>query len=52
MEEELKAMGHTRIRGFGASLKANALRRIVAEDGSVSWESARDPRVEPKLAYE
>lgn len=52
MEETLKALGHTRIRSFGASLKANALRRIVADDGSISWEVARDPRVEPKLSYE
>ena len=52
MEETLKALGHTRIRGFGASLKANALRRVTGADGTVSWEVARDPRVEPKLSYE
>ncbi len=52
MEETLKALGHTRIRGFGASLKANALRRIENANGAVNWEVARDPRVEDKLSYE
>lgn len=52
MEETLKALGHTRIRSFGASLKANALRRVIAPDGSVRWEVARDPRIEPKLSYQ
>ncbi|MEM7689484.1 MAG: gamma-glutamyltransferase [Pseudomonadota bacterium] len=52
MEATLKALGHERIRGFGAPLKANALRRVTGEDGSVTWEVARDPRVEPKLSYE
>ncbi|MEL6540475.1 MAG: gamma-glutamyltransferase [Pseudomonadota bacterium] len=52
MEETLKSLGHTRIRSFGAPLKANALRRVIAADGTVSWEAARDPRVEPKLSYE
>ena len=52
MEETLKALGHSRIRGFGASLKANALRRVTDENGKVSWEVARDPRVEAKLSYE
>jgi len=52
MEEQLKALGHTNIRSFGAPLKANALRRITNDTGEVSWEVARDPRVEPKLTYE
>ena len=52
MEEDLKALGHAQIRGFGAPLKANALRRVTAADGTVTWEAARDPRVEPKLVYE
>jgi len=52
MEETLKALGHTQIRGFGAPLKANALRRVTDADGQISWEVARDPRVEPKLSYE
>ena len=52
MEETFKALGHTQIRGFGAPLKANALRRIVGADGKISWEVARDPRLEPMLAYE
>lgn len=52
MEEALKALGHSRIRGFGAPLKANALRRVTSEAGVVTWEVARDPRIEPKLAYE
>jgi gamma-glutamyltranspeptidase/glutathione hydrolase len=52
MEDALKAIGHTNIRSFGAPLKANALRRVTAPDGSVSWEAARDPRVEPRLSYE
>lgn len=52
MEDALKALGHTNIRAFGAPLKANALKRIVEPDGSVSWEVARDPRIEPLLAYE
>ncbi|MEE4288729.1 MAG: gamma-glutamyltransferase [Erythrobacter sp.] len=52
MEDALKAIGHINIRSFGAPLKANALRRVTAPDGSVSWEAARDPRVEPKLSYE
>ncbi len=52
MEEQLKALGHTNIRSFGAPLKANALRRVTAADGTVGWEAARDPRVEPKLVYE
>ncbi|MEL6485722.1 MAG: gamma-glutamyltransferase [Pseudomonadota bacterium] len=52
MEEDLKALGHKQIRGFGASLKANALRRVTDENGAVTWEVARDPRIEPKLAYE
>jgi len=52
LEETLKSLGHTRIRSFGAPLKANALRRVTAADGTVSWEAARDPRVEPKLSYE
>ena len=52
MEAQLKALGHEQIRSFGASLKANALRRVTGENGEVSWEVARDPRIEPKLAYE
>jgi len=52
MEETLKALGHTQIRGFGAPLKANALRRVTDANGQISWEVARDPRVEPKLSYE
>ena len=52
MEDDLKALGHTQIRAFGAPLKANALRRVTDADGTVSWEVARDPRIEPKLAYE
>ncbi len=51
MEDALKALGHTQIRSFGAPLKANALRRVVGPDGKVSWEVARDPRLEPMLAY-
>ncbi|MEE4205176.1 MAG: gamma-glutamyltransferase [Erythrobacter sp.] len=47
MTEALKALGHEQIRSFSPSLKANALRRTA--DG---WESARDPRIEPKLGYE
>jgi gamma-glutamyltranspeptidase/glutathione hydrolase len=47
MTEQLQALGHEKIRGFSPSLKANALRRTP--DG---WESARDPRIEPKLGYE
>jgi len=47
MTEQLKALGHEQIRSFAPSLKANALRRTG--DG---WESARDPRIEPKLGYE
>ncbi|MEM9085653.1 MAG: gamma-glutamyltransferase [Pseudomonadota bacterium] len=52
MEDEFKALGHTRIRGAGLPLKANALRRVTDETGAVTWEVARDPRIEPKLAYE
>ncbi|MEO0589919.1 MAG: gamma-glutamyltransferase [Pseudomonadota bacterium] len=52
MEEDLKALGHEQIRGFGASLKANALLRLRDESGAITWEVARDPRIEPKLAYE
>ena len=51
-EDTLIELGHTRIRSFGASLKANALRRVTAPDGTISWEVARDPRIEPKLSYE
>ncbi|MEO1489356.1 MAG: gamma-glutamyltransferase family protein, partial [Pseudomonadota bacterium] len=52
MQDEFKALGHEQIRGIQAPVKANALLRIVREDGTVSWEVARDPRIEPKLAYE
>ena len=52
MEADFKALGHTNIRGFGAPLKANALRRVIEANGAISWEVARDPRVEPKLVYE
>jgi len=52
MEEAFTALGHTNIRAFGAPLKSNALKRMVGPDGSVSWEVARDPRIEPLLAYE
>jgi gamma-glutamyltranspeptidase/glutathione hydrolase len=52
MEDQLKALGHTQIRSFGAPLKANALLRKTDANGTVSWEAARDPRVEPKLVYE
>ncbi|MDY7096830.1 MAG: gamma-glutamyltransferase [Pseudomonadota bacterium] len=52
MEDALKAIGHTNIRGFGAPLKSNALRRVKAADGSITWEVARDPRIEPNLSYE
>ncbi|MEM1195354.1 MAG: gamma-glutamyltransferase [Pseudomonadota bacterium] len=52
MEDDLKGLGHTQIRAFTPPLKANALRRITSETGSVTWEVARDPRIEPKLAYE
>jgi len=47
MIPQLEALGHDSIRTFSPSLKANALRRTP--DG---WESARDPRIEPKLGYE
>ncbi|QIQ87441.1 gamma-glutamyltransferase [Erythrobacter sp.] len=47
MTEALKAMGHEQVRSFSPSLKANALRRTPQ-----GWESARDPRIEPKLGYE
>lgn len=47
MRDELTARGHSQIRAFGPSLKANALRRTPQ-----GWEVARDPRIEPKLAYE
>ncbi|NBC88606.1 MAG: gamma-glutamyltransferase, partial [Alphaproteobacteria bacterium] len=47
MTQELEALGHEQIRTFSPSLKANALRRTPG-----GWESARDPRIEPKLAYE
>ncbi|MEO0462540.1 MAG: gamma-glutamyltransferase [Pseudomonadota bacterium] len=52
MEEALKKRGHAQIRGISARGKVNALRRIEGADGSVDWEVARDPRVEPMLAYE
>ena len=52
MQDEFKALGHTRIRGAGLPLKSNALRRVTDETGAVTWEVARDPRIEPKLAYE
>ena len=52
MEDEFKALGHTRIRGAGLPLKSTALRRVTDETGAVTWEVARDPRIEPKLAYE
>jgi gamma-glutamyltranspeptidase/glutathione hydrolase len=52
MEEALKALGHTQIRAFGAPLKANALGLVEAADGTIRWEAARDPRIEPMLAYE
>ena len=48
MQEELKARGHTNLRAFSAPLKANALLRRA----NGTWESARDPRTEPKLGYE
>ena len=47
MTDALKDLGHDEIRSFSPSLKANALRRTVE-----GWESARDPRIEPKLGYE
>ncbi len=52
LEDEFKALGHTRIRGAGLPLKSNALRRVTDQSGSITWEVARDPRIEPKLAYE
>lgn len=48
MQEDFKARGHANMRSFSPSLKANALLRRA----NGSWESARDPRIEPKLAYE
>ncbi|MEM6857155.1 MAG: gamma-glutamyltransferase [Pseudomonadota bacterium] len=51
-EDQFKSLGHTRIRGANLPLKANALRRVMGENGAVTWEVARDPRIEPKLAYE
>ncbi|MDJ0641565.1 MAG: gamma-glutamyltransferase [Erythrobacter sp.] len=48
MQDDLKALGHKRIRAFGPPLKANALRR----NDNGSWEVATDPRIAPKLAYE
>ena len=47
MRDDLSARGHTQLRSFGPSLKANALRRTPQ-----GWEVARDPRIEPKLSYE
>jgi gamma-glutamyltranspeptidase/glutathione hydrolase len=47
MRDDLQALGHDTIRAFSPPLKANALLRTP--DG---WESARDPRIEPKLSYE
>ncbi|MEM6474550.1 MAG: gamma-glutamyltransferase [Pseudomonadota bacterium] len=47
MEDAFKAKGHDNIGSFEPSLKTNALRRTPA-----GWEVARDPRIEPKLAYE
>lgn len=48
MQEDFKARGHANMRSFSPSLKANALLRRA----NGTWESARDPRIEPKLAYE
>ncbi|MEM7665336.1 MAG: gamma-glutamyltransferase [Pseudomonadota bacterium] len=48
MQDDFKARGHTTIRSFSPSLKANALRRT--ENGT--WEVATDPRIAPKLVYE
>ncbi|KPP86987.1 gamma-glutamyltransferase [Erythrobacter sp. HL-111] len=47
MTARLEALGHDRIRPVSPPLKANALRRTPE-----GWESARDPRIEPNLAYE
>ncbi len=48
MQDDFKARGHSQIRSFSPSLKANALRR--KPDGG--WEVATDPRIAPKLVYE
>ena len=48
MQDDLKALGHSNIRTFSPPLKANALLRRA----NGSWEVARDPRLDPKLAYE
>lgn len=48
MQDDLKARGHSNIRLITPPLKANALLRRA----NGTWESARDPRIEPKLGYE
>jgi len=48
MQDEFKARGHSQMRSFSPSLKANALRRT----GDGGWEVATDPRIAPKLVYE
>lgn len=48
MQDAFKARGHANMRAYSPSLKANALLRRA----NGSWETARDPRIEPKLAYE